>query len=493
MNIHDEAIEQILFENNINHEWSKSVQHELKGINLSKDSRRKDLTDKPFITIDGSDAKDFDDAILCEHKGSQTVLSVAIADVADIVKLGSNLDNEARDRGTSIYFPAKVIPMLPEEISNNLCSLVPNEIRNVLVCKMVFADNGNIESYEFLEAAIKSQLRATYQSIDEVINKKAVLSEPIQRSVHALKNLTKVLLKRRTERQALEIDSDEPILNLDNSGNVIKIVTSKRLFSHLMIEESMLAANICAAKYMKKHYGFGVYRIHEEPEDIKIDALKNFFAAKGLTTKSKKDPLEIINQCLEFSKEHDLKKSLQTLVLQSLQRAEYSTEDIGHFGLQLKQYAHFTSPIRRYPDLMVHRLIKNKLYKKIDANLPNKEQIELDCCELSDLERRAEKASRTVVQQLICHHLKEYIGDEFNSIIVGVTDFGIFAEIDNFYISGLVHVSDLPGDRYIFDKISGVLKGKSSGRTFRQGQKIKVKINNVLPYERKINLSIISK
>ena len=491
MNIQDEAIEQILFENNISNEWPKSIEKELKDANISIDSSRKNLTNKPFITIDGADAKDFDDAIYCEYRGKQTILNVAIADVADIVIPGSALDNEARERGTSIYFPSKVIPMLPEKISNNLCSLVPNEVRNVLVCKIVFSSTGDIEGYEFFEASIKSSLRATYQSIDEVINNKAVVKDEVQKSVNALKNLTKILLDKRAKRHALEIDAAEPILELDESGRINSIKVSKRLFSHLMIEESMLAANICAARYMKKHYGFGVYRIHEEPEDIKVDALKNFFAAKGLTTKSKKNPLEIITQCLEFSKGHELTKPLQTLVLQSLKRAEYSTEDIGHFGLQLEQYAHFTSPIRRYPDLMVHRLIKDKLHKKITT--PNQEQIELDCCELSDLERQAEKASRTVVQQIICHHLKQFIGDDFDAMITGVTDFGIFAEIDDFYTSGLVHVSDLPGDRYIFDKISGVLKGKKTGKSFRQGQKIRVKINNVLPYERKINLSIMNK
>ena len=305
--------------------------------------------------------------------------------------------------------------------------------------------------------------------------------------------LTKLLLFKRSQRYALELDATEPILELNKSGEIKKIKTSQRLFSHLMIEEAMLAANICAANYMKKHYGYGVYRIHEEPESIKINALKSFFSTKGLTLKSKTSSLEIINKCLKFSSNHELKKSLQTLILQSLQRAEYSTEEIGHFGLQLDNYSHFTSPIRRYPDLMVHRLIKAKLSDKSKIKEPNKQEIELDCVELSDLERQAEKTSRSLVQQLICHHLKQYIGDDFNAMIVSVTDFGVFAEIDNFYISGLVHVSDLPNDRYLFDNISNTLKGRSKGRSFKQGQKIRVRIDNVLPYERKINLSIINK
>ena len=334
MNIHDEAIDQILFENNISNEWSDSVKNELKNIELSDSPHRKNLINKPFITIDGADAKDFDDAIFCEYRRQQTILSVAIADVADLVKSGTALDNEARERGTSIYFPSKVVPMLPEEISNNLCSLVPNEVRNVLVCRIVFSLKGEIEGYEFFEASIKSCLRATYKSIDNFINKKGTLPGEIAKSIDALQNLTKVLLKKRYKRSALELDGAEPVLDLNELGEIKEIRISKRLFSHLMIEESMLATNVCAARYMKKHYGFGVFRIHEEPEELKIDALKNFFASKGLTSKPKKNPLEVISQCLEFSKNHQLKKSLQTIVLQSLKRAEYSTEDVGHFGLQ---------------------------------------------------------------------------------------------------------------------------------------------------------------
>ena len=489
MNIHDEAIEQILFENDLVNEWDDSVKNELKSISLSQDASRTDLSNQPFITIDGEDAKDFDDAVFCKKKNDQWVLSVAIADVASIVKTGSKIDEAARQRGTSIYFPAKVLPMLPEEISNNLCSLVPNEKRNVLVCKIAFNSSGHIQSYNFFEAIIKSHLRATYDSVEELIKKNGLVSAKIQNSVNALRELTKTLINNRSQRGALELDSNEPILKLDKLGQIKSIKNTKRLFSHLMIEESMLAANICAAKFMCKNFGFGIYRIHEEPEDLKIDTLKQFFASKGLSLGSNNDSLKIINECLNFSKNHNLKKSMQTLVLQSLKRAEYSTEDIGHFGLQIEQYAHFTSPIRRYPDLIVHRLIKDKLCQR--KMMLNKDHYEVECFELSVLERQAEKISRTVIQQIICHHLKQFIGDNFKAIISGVTDFGIFAEIDNFYVSGLVHVSDLPGDRYMFDKISGILKGKRTGKTFKQGQKITVSIDNVLPYERKINLTIV--
>jgi len=239
MNIHDEALTQILNENNISYEWPDSVKKELKKLSDTKNIRRQDLTSNPFITIDGNDAKDFDDAIYCYKKDGEIFLNVAIADVANIVKTESQIDIEARKRGTSIYFPAKVIPMLPEEISNNICSLIPNEVRNVLVCRINFSLKGAIKGYEFFEASIKSNLRATYDSIDEALKNNNLLPKEIQKSIVELKKLTKLLLLKRSQRYALELDATEPILELNKSGEIKKIRTSQRLFSHLMIEEAM--------------------------------------------------------------------------------------------------------------------------------------------------------------------------------------------------------------------------------------------------------------
>jgi len=267
---------------------------------------------------------------------------------------------------------------------------------------------------------------------------------------------------------------------------VEQISLPQRLYAHQMIEESMLAANVCAASFMNKHYKYGVYRVHEKPDDIKLDSLKSFFSLKGFSDGFKKEPLDLITQCLKYSSKKGLSKILQTVVLQSLKRAEYSTKEIGHFGLQLDRYSHFTSPIRRYPDLMTHRLIKNILNSenlKID-----KELVEEDCQEMSELERIAEKSARQVTQQMICYYMKSYIGEEFNSTVTGITDFGLFSEIDGFYVSGLIHVTDLPGDRYFYDREANILKGKKTGRTYRLGQNIKIKIANVTPHERKITL-----
>jgi ribonuclease R len=482
------AIDQVVEENNLPHEWSKEIVAELKELEHKKEPKnRVDLRSHPFVTIDGKDAKDFDDAVFCKEELNGFMLQVAIADVADIVKQGTELDFEALKRGTSIYFPKKVIPMLPEEISNNLCSLVPREDRNVLVCKIIFNKEGVINSYEFDEAIINSNKRFTYNEVEYLSQDNQVnISSNILDSINALKNLTKKLLKERLKRNALEIDSAEPVLKFDNKDNINEILVPKRLFAHQMIEEAMISANICAAKFIKKHLGFGIYRIHEEPENLKIENLKKFFSLKGLSSKSFSDALELINGFISHITKNKENKMLNILILQSLKRAQYSTKEVGHFGLQLKEYSHFTSPIRRYPDLISHRLIKNILNKEVQSQSIENFEETLD--ELSSLEKRAENSSRQVTQQLICHHLTKFIGDEFSSLVVGVTEFGLFCEIEKHYISGLVHVSDLSRDRYIFDKEANILKGKKTGKTFRIGQKITVQLVNVIPEERKIVL-----
>ena len=482
MNYLELAINQIIKEQNIPHEWNSLIKDELNGINLTNDPNRKDLTDIPFITIDGEDAKDYDDAVFCNENKSSFNLMVAIADVASFVLPDTELDKEAFKRGTSIYLPKTVIPMLPEIISNNICSLVPNENRNVLVCEIIFSLTGEIQSYKFFEAVMKSFKRFTYNEIESYKNDESNIFD----SIKSLKKLTKMLLQNKTKRHALEIKSIEPSINIDNAGNIIDIKIPKRLFAHQMIEESMIAANICAAKFLKKNYGYGVYRVHEEPESIKIENLKKFFSLKGHSNKKNVNKLNLIKSLIEHANKNENNKHLNILILQSLKRAQYSSKQIGHFGLQLEQYSHFTSPIRRYPDLLVHRMIKNILNSS--NNHFEEENLEEDLGELSSLEKRAEISSRQVGQQLICYMLKKSIGEEFSSFVVGIAEFGLFCEIDNYYISGLLHVSDLKKDRYIFDSQANILKGRNTGKTYRIGQKIKVQIANVIPEERKIIL-----
>ena len=480
------SIDQVILENDLPFEWSDKINKELKDISPNKTLKRIDLRKKSFVTIDGKDAKDFDDAVYCEKDTDGFILQVAIADVADIVESGSEIDKEAVKRGTSIYFPKKVIPMLPEKISNDLCSLVPKKDRNVLVCKIYLDINGDIESYGFKEATINSHKRFTYNEVEYLKNNASDIESSILDSMNALEELTLKRLKNRVERSALEIDSAEPTLKFDNQDNLSEIHIPKRLFAHQMIEEAMILANICAAKYIKKYIGYGIYRVHEEPEVLKIENLKKFFSLKGLSSKSFLKTIELINGFIKHVNKDEGNKMMNILILQTLKRAQYSTKEIGHFGLQLKEYSHFTSPIRRYPDLVAHRLIKEILHKEIQK--PNQERLEEELAELSSLEKRAEKSSRQVVQQMICHHLKQFIGDDFSSMIVGVTEFGLFCEIDNHYISGLIHVSDLRRDRYIFDKEANILKGRKTGKTFKIGQKLTVKLANVIPEQRKLVL-----
>jgi len=271
------SIDQVILENDLPFEWSDKINKELKDISPNKTLKRIDLRKKSFVTIDGKDAKDFDDAVYCEREAGGFILQVAIADVADIVDCGSEIDKEAIKRGTSIYFPKKVIPMLPEKISNDLCSLVPKKDRNVLVCKIHLDINGDIESYDFQEATINSHKRFTYNEVEYLKNNVSDIESNILDSISALEELTLKRLKNRVERSALEIDSAEPTLKFDNQDNLSKIHIPKRLFAHQMIEEAMILANICAAKYIKKHIGYGIYRVHEEPEVLKIENLKKIF------------------------------------------------------------------------------------------------------------------------------------------------------------------------------------------------------------------------
>ena len=373
--------------------------------------------------------------------------------------------------------------MLHENISNDLCSLVPDKKRNVLICEIIFDSNTEISSYDFFESTIKSFRRFTYDEINRNIE---IDNTDVNKSIESLKILTSKLLKKRIKRKALEIESSEPIINIDEFGKLIEIKKQKRLFAHQMIEESMIAANICAANFMNKHYGFGVYRIHEEPDFIKLESLAKFFSLKGLLANSMNDPITSINSFVRHSNKSEDMKIFNTLILQSLKRAKYSSKEIGHFGLQLEKYSHFTSPIRRYPDLIVHRMIKDILNKSKKIRLD--ETFEENLEELSSLERRSEISSRQVIQQMICHELKKFVGERFSTFVVNIAEFGLFCEIENYFISGLIHVSDLGKDRYIYDGQANILKGRRTGKTFRIGQKINVQLISVVPEERKITL-----
>ena len=487
--MYKEAIQDAISMHELPSKWHSDLINEAKTVaNKKKEAKyRKDLRKLNFATIDGEDAKDFDDAVYCVKNSNGFTLYVAIADVSFYVTPGSKIDKEAKKRGTSIYFPETVIPMLPENLSNGICSLRPNEDRCAMICEMSIGLDGERNKYKFYGGLINSKARLTYNQVEKHLKKLSDFKQAgVRDSIKHLKDLTDLRLKLRNQRNALEINPKEAIIELNKNKEVKNIVIKKSLFAHKIVEESMLLANESAAEFMQDRLDLGVYRIHENPDASKLEVLKKHFKIPPKAVK-KLSPLEVINLCLkQANKNND--DTGQILVLQTLARAEYSTNNLGHFGLQLKQYSHFTSPIRRYPDLLVHRLINSSLaHKKIQTR---QNELQDDCENSSMLERRAEKASRQVEQVLICSYLKTKIGSTMNGVVTGVTDFGLFINLEPYFISGLLHVSDLPDDRYYYLSDRNALKGKRRGGIYKLGQKIKVKIAAIFPLERKINLVI---
>ena len=487
--MYKEAIQDAISMHELPSKWSSDVLNETKTVvNKKKIARyRKDLRKLNFATIDGKDAKDFDDAVYCVKNSNSFTLYVAIADVSFYVTPGSKIDIEAKKRGTSIYFPETVIPMLPENLSNGICSIRPNEDRCSMICEMSIGLDGKRNKYKFYSGLINSKARLTYNQVEKHLNKSSSIKQAgVRDSIKHLKDLTNLRLKLRNQRKALEINPMEITLELSESKEVKNIVLKKSLFAHKLVEESMLLANESAAEFMQERLNLGVYRIHEDPDPSKLEALKKHFKISPKLVK-KFSPLEVVNLCLDqANKKND--RTGQILILQSLARAEYSTNNLGHFGLQLTQYSHFTSPIRRYPDLLVHRLINSSLTQKKIQTRQN--ELQDECENSSMLERRAEKASRQVEQVLICTYLKSKIGSTMDGVVTGVTDFGLFINLEPYFISGLLHVSDLPDDRYHFLPDRNALKGKRRGGIYKLGQTIKVKIAAIFPLERKINLVI---
>jgi len=487
--IYKEAIEDAISMYELPSGWSDGLLKEaaLAASKQKTGKHRKNITDMPFATIDGADAKDFDDAIYCKKNENGYLLYVAIADVSYYVSPNSPLDKEAKKRGTSIYFPDTVVPMLPEELSNDVCSLRPDEERCSVVCEMNLNHRGEKQGFKFFSGLIKSQARLTYAQVEGHLDKKEILQKsPVQESIDHLETLNALRLTLRKQRRALEINPTEPSLELNAEKEVTNIQIAKPLKANKLVEEAMLLANESAAEFMQERFGFGVFRIHDEPDPTKLETLKNYFKMPHKLAKES-SPLQSINWCLQ--KAHELKDDTgQILVLQTLPRAEYSTNNLGHFGLQLDQYAHFTSPIRRYPDLLVHRMISKSLFDQ--KNSVSQGELQEDCESSSILERRAEKASRQVTQVLICSYLKNKIGSVVEGTITGVTDFGLFVNLEEYFISGLLHVSDLPEDRYQYFQEHAALKGKRKGKIFKLGHKISVKITAISPLQRKINLVI---
>lgn len=444
---------------------------------------RTDYRHLPFVTIDGEDAKDFDDAVYCEprEKGGW-MLYVAIADVSYYVRPGTALDKEAYKRGNSVYFPGRVIPMLPEALSNNLCSLNPNVDRLVMVCEMTIHESGRIMRYQFTEGVIKSHARLTYNQVHEIMEKndrrmRERFKDHVDHLTH-LYNLFHVLQAARKTRGAIDFDLPETKIVFGGDRKIEKIVPYERFDSHRVIEEAMLCANICAARFLAKSKQPGLYRVHEGPTAEKLENLQRFLTEIGLKIPAHRDPVPAdYAHILRVIQDRPDAHLIQTLLLRSMSQAIYSPDNKGHFGLAYDAYAHFTSPIRRYPDLLVHRGIKHLLIHnapQVDDGVLAKAG---EHCSMT--ERRADDATGEVTDWLKCEFMMDKVGKEFPGAVSGVTSFGIFVELTDIYVEGLVHISTLPDDYYQFDPIKHELKGERAARRFRLGDPVKIQVARV--------------
>jgi ribonuclease R len=476
-------IEIALRKHDLPHEFPKAVEQAAAKFAATVDAKdlkgRKDLRDLAFVTIDGETARDFDDAVYAEPKAKGWKLWVAIADVSHYVKPGDPLDVEARDRGNSVYFPRRVIPMLPEALSNELCSLKPEVDRLAMVCEMDISAHGAVGKYEFYPAVFHSQARLTYTRVAAVLEGREA-DPPVKASiVPHLENLYgvfKSLLGSRAKRGAIDFDSVETQMIFDEHGKIERIVRVQRNDAHRLIEECMLAANVCASDFLEKNEQPTLYRVHEGPTPEKLEALRQMLKDFGLSLGGGDDPQAKDYQALLARiKGKPYAGLLQTVMLRSLRQAVYSPENVGHFGLAYEAYAHFTSPIRRYPDLLVHRgikaVLKRKKYEEEDWNA-----IGNHC---SETERRADEATRDVENWLKSYYMQDHVGDEFEGTISGVTNFGLFVTLDELFIDGLVHISDLGQDYFKYDQSRHVLAGERTGVRYQLGGHVRVKVVRV--------------
>jgi ribonuclease R len=464
------------------HEFSTKALAQTKSLpdSVTEFENRKDLRSMPFVTIDGETAKDFDDAVYCRREGKGFRLWVAIADVSHYVRHGDALDMEARERGTSVYFPRRVIPMLPEKLSNGLCSLNPNVDRLAMVCEMVITPRGEVHGYSFYPAVFRSKARLTYTKVwDDLSKGKA--NEDLQN----LYALFKVLVAERGRRGAIDFETVETRMVFDPKGKIERIVPEARNDAHRIIEECMLAANVSAGNFLAEHQHPVLYRVHDVPAAEKVNALRDFLGELGLQLPGGEIPqpkdyaalLEKIRKRPDFG-------LLQTILLRSLKQAVYSPNNAGHFGLAFDAYVHFTSPIRRYPDLLVHRAIKAVLEKRKYTGL-DWEAVGRHC---SETERRADDASRDVENWLKCYYMRDHVGGTFSGTITGVAPFGVFVMLDEYHVDGLVHISELGRDYFQFDAIRHLLSGERTGKRFRLADRMTVKLVRVDLDTRKIDL-----
>ena len=463
---------------------------------LTKDKKgRVDITHLELVTIDGEDSRDFDDAVYAIPSKNGWKLMVAIADVSHYVKEGSQLDAESLERGNSVYFPHRVVPMLPESISNGLCSLNPEVERLCMVCEMEIDSLGSLLEYKFYSAVMLSHARLTYTEVNEMLeNKKSKLRKKykkIENNIDFLYGLYQTLRISRQKRGVMDFDRIESQILFDDQGKIENIVARKRNDAHRLIEECMLMANQAAAKYLQKENEDFLYRVHPKPTPEKVEITRQFLTAIDLRLDGGLEPESSdFAKLLKNASGREDENIIKTVVLRTMKQATYTPNNEGHFGLAFEDYAHFTSPIRRYPDLLVHRAIKRALSNK-HRERSNK-MVELGA-HLSMTERRADDASRDVEQWLKCEYMRDKVGESFNGVISGVAGFGLFVELTEIFVEGLISVRDLKEDYFTYDDVHHQLKGQRGGRIYRLGDLIKVKVASVNLDDRKIEFVPVSK
>jgi ribonuclease R len=507
---------------------------------LPHDKRhRVDLTDVPLVTIDGEDARDFDDAVYCEPatqgRGKNALkgwrLLVAIADVSHYVETGSAIDIDAYERATSVYFPRRVIPMLPEKLSNGLCSLNPEVERLCMVCDMFVSSDGEVTAYQFYPAVMWSHARLTYTEVAAILsNTRGPEAQRRKEIVGDLLNLHEVyraLLGARAKRGAVDFETVETQIICDEAGRIEKIVPRTRNEAHRLIEEAMLAANVCSADFIGHSKHAGLFRVHEGPTPEKNETLRNYLKATGVGMSISENPSPGEFQAIALAtKDRPDAQQIHSMLLRSMQQAIYTPHNVGHFGLAFESYTHFTSPIRRYPDLLVHRVIKAILAKtryhlpvlptpgeahaklsrrieksdaaklKAGGEKPKKASAEMLAWQAAGLhcsanERRADEASRDVEAWLKCKYMREHLGEEYSGVVTAATSFGIFVTLDAMYVEGLVHITELGGEYFRFDEARQELRGERTGMRYAIGTRVRVQVSRVDLDGRRIDFRLV--
>ncbi len=494
-------VEMAIYGHNLPNEFPEEALNEAAAVPLDVQAeeiaKRVDLRKMPLVTIDGEDAKDFDDAVYCENNKEGFRLVVAIADVSHYVRPGTSLDDEATNRATSVYFPGFVVPMLPETLSNGICSLKPKVERLCFVCDMQMDFEGKVTHSKFYEAVMNSHARLTYTQVWKAIGEddseaQTQIGTALMPQIQKLHQLYQVLSKARTQRGAIEFSSSEVRFVLDNKGEVTQAGMLERNDAHKLIEECMIAANVEAAKFIMQKNIPAPFRVHDRPPESKYADLLEYLSEFSfrLPSYSAVQPKDFTNLLKKIRERPDA-ALLETVLLRSQSLAVYATENKGHFGLALEAYAHFTSPIRRYPDLLLHRSIKHALLNgNEDGFSYSLKEMDALCLSCSEKARRADEAEREVDERFRAAWMEQHVGSEFDGVVSGVTSFGLFVELKESKVNGLVHITQLPHDYYHFDPVRKSIKGERKGLSFRLGDPLRVLVMRASVEDRRIDFKL---